>query len=66
MSGPRKIVGGVLLVLAVLVYLGLFTHPAAAPWIRVLLACIAAFVGTQVTLGKRIPGFRRRMRREVD
>ena len=62
MSTPRKIVGGLLLVLGALVYLGLFTHPNAAPWIRVLLSCIAAFVGMQVILGKRLPGFRWRLR----
>jgi uncharacterized membrane protein YjjB (DUF3815 family) len=66
MGTPRKIVGGLLLVLGSLVYLGLFTHPGAAPWARVLLACIIAFVGTQVTLGKRLPGFRWRVRRQVD
>jgi len=62
MSTPRKIVGGVLLVLAALVYLGLFSHAGAAPWIRVVLTCIIAFVGIQVALGKRIPGFRWRAR----
>ncbi|HUE29600.1 MAG TPA: hypothetical protein VMR79_01925 [Verrucomicrobiae bacterium] len=62
MSTPRKFVGGVLLILAGLVYLGVLTHPTAAPWVRVLLSCISAFVGTQVLLGKRIPGFNRRTR----
>ena len=66
MSTPRKIVGGVLLVLAALVYLGVFTHPAAAPWARLLLACIAAFLGIQVLLGKRIPGFHWRTRYQTD
>ena len=66
MSTPRKIVGGLLLVLAALVYLGVFTHAGAAPWARVLLSCIAAFVGTQVLLGKRIPGFHWRTRHEAD
>ena len=66
MSTPRKIVGGMLLVLAALVYLGVFTHPGAAPWARLLLACIAAFLGIQVLLGKRIPGFHWRTRRQTD
>ena len=65
MSRPRKIVGGVLLVLAALVYLGVFTHQGA-PWIRLLLACIDAFLGVQVLLGKRIPGFHWRTRRQTD
>jgi len=65
MNVPRKIIGGLILVLAVLVYLGLLSHPGAAPWTRVLLASIIAFVGTQVTLGKRLPGFRWRTRREI-
>jgi hypothetical protein len=64
MTTPRKIVGGVLLVLAGLVYLGLFTHPTAAPWARVLLTCMLAFVGTQVILGRRLPGFRWRARHQ--
>jgi Na+/H+ antiporter NhaA len=67
MSTPRKIVGGLLLVLAALVYLGLITHPeSAAPWARVLLSCIAAFLGVQVLLGKRIPGFHWRTRHQID
>ncbi len=66
MSTPRKIVGGALLVLAALVYLGVFTHPGAAPWARLLLACIAAFLGIQVLLGKRIPGFHWRTRHQTD
>ncbi len=66
MSTPRKIVGGLLLVLAALVYLGVFTHAGAAPWARVLLSCIAAFFGTQVLLGRRIPGFHWRTRRQTD
>ncbi len=66
MSTPRKIVGGALLVLAALVYLGVFTHPGAAPWARLLLACIAAFLGIQVLLGKRIPGFHWRTRHLTD
>jgi len=66
MSTPRKVVGGLLLVLAVLVYLGLITHPGAAPWARVLLSCIAAFLGIQVLLGKRIPGFHWRTRYQTE
>ena len=66
MSTPRKIVGGALLVLAALVYLGVFTHPGAAPWARLLLACIAAFLGIQVLLGKRIPGFHWRTRHQTE
>ena len=66
MSTPRKIVGGMLLVLAALVYLGVFTHPGAAPWARLLLACIATFLGIQVLLGKRIPGFHWRTRYQTD
>ena len=66
MSTPRKIVGGVLLVLAALMYLGVFTHPDAAPWARLLLACIDAFLGIQVLLGKRIPGFHWRTRHQTD
>ena len=65
MSTPRKIVGGLLLVLAALVYMGVFTHPGA-PWARLLLACIDAFLGVQVLLGKRIPGFHWRTRRQTD
>ena len=65
MSTPRKIVGGVLLVLAALVYMGVFTHPGA-PWARLLLACIDAFLGVQVLLGKRIPGFHWRTRYQTD
>jgi len=66
MSKPRKIVGGALLVLAALVYLGVFTHPGAAPWARLLLACIDAFLGIQVLLGKRIPGFHWRTSHQTD
>jgi len=66
MSTPRKIVGGMLLVLAALVYLGVFTHPGAAPWARLLLACIAAFLGIQVLLGRRIPGFHWRTEHQID
>ena len=66
MNTPRKIVGGLLLVLAALVYLGLFTQPGSAPWVRLLLACIDAFLGVQVLLGKRIPGFHWRTRRQTD
>ena len=66
MSTPRKIVGGVLLVLAALVYMGVFTHPGGAPWIRLLLACVDAFLGVQVLLGKRIPGFHWRTRHQTD
>jgi len=66
MSTPRKIVGGLLLVLAALVYLGVFTQPRSAPWVRLLLACIDAFLGVQVLLGKRIPGFHWRTRRQTD
>ena len=65
MSAPRKIVGGLLLVLAALVYMGVFTHPGA-PWARLLLACIDAFLGVQVLLGKRIPGFHWRTRHQTD
>ena len=66
MSTPRKIVGGLLLILATLVYVGLFSHPGQAPWTRLLLTCIIAFLGIQVTLGKRIPGFRWRTRHQFD
>ncbi len=66
MSTPRKIVGGVLLVLAALVYMGVFTHPSGAPWTRLLLACIDGFLGVQVLLGKRIPGFHWRTRPQTD
>ena len=65
MSTPRKIVGGLLLVLAALVYMGVFSHPGA-PWARLLLACIDAFLGVQVLLGKRIPGFHWRTRHQID
>ena len=65
MSTPRKIVGGLLLVLAALVYMGVFTHPGA-PWARLLLACIDAFLGVQVLLGKRTPGFHWRTRHQTD
>ena len=69
MSTPRKIVGGVLLVLAALVYMGVFTHPGGAPWIRLLLACVAAtpflspalvavFVGPAVTFSPLALGLR--------
>ena len=54
MSTPRKIVD-----------LGVFTHQGA-PWIRLLLACIDAFLGVQVLLGKRIPGFHWRTRHQTD
>src|SRR5206468_814293 len=43
MSTPRKIVGGLLLVLAALVYMGVFTHPGA-PWAGFLLAALGAEV----------------------
>ena len=66
MTIPRTIVGGALLVLAVLVYLGALSHPGAAPWARVLIASIAAFLGTQVLLGKRIPGFHWRTSHQTD
>ena len=65
MSTPRKIVGGLLLVLAALVYMGVFTRPGA-PWARLLLACIDLFLGIQVLLGKRIPGFHWRTRHQTD
>ena len=59
MKTPRYIVGGLLLLLAVLQLLGMRGHAGAALWARVLIMCLTGFIGTQVLQGKRIPGFRR-------
>jgi hypothetical protein len=60
---PRLIVGGVLLTLGLLAILdlpGVHAHGAAIS--QAFIAILAASIGTQVLLGKRIPGFRRRTR----
>ena len=61
---PRMIVGTLLIALAWgVVFTGLTGMTGARPTAGgVLLAIAAAFVGTQVLLGKRIPGFKRRTR----
>ena len=58
---PRLIVGGVLLALGLLAMLNLpGVHPHSAALSQALVAILAASIGTQVLLGKRIPGFRRK------
>ena len=62
MTTPRLIVGAALMLLTVLLLFGLPAHVGSAPWARTLLICAAGGIGTQVLLGKRIPGFRWRTR----
>jgi hypothetical protein len=61
---PRMFVGTLLIALAWgVVFTGLTGMTGARPTAGgVLLAVAASFVGTQVLLGRRIPGFKRRTR----
>ena len=61
MNLPRLIVGGLLLLLAVLELFGMRGHGGAALCARLLIMEVAGFTGVQVALGKRIPGFRRQI-----
>ncbi len=65
MTVPRMIVGGLLLILAGLMFFGLIAHVHVAPWARLLLTLLIAFVCTQVLFGKRLPGFSWRTKREI-
>ena len=56
---PRRIVGGSLLLLAVLCLFGLRGHAPMALAARVLIMEAAGFIGTQVFFGKRLPGINR-------
>jgi hypothetical protein len=47
-----------LLILAGLLLFGLISHVHVAPWARLILTLVVAFVGTQVLFGRRLPGFR--------
>ncbi len=58
MKVPRMIVGVLLLILAGLMLFGLISHVHVAPWARLILTLVVAFVGTQVLFGRRLPGFR--------
>ena len=58
MKVPRMIVGMLLLILAGLLLFGLISHVHVAPWARLILTLVVAFVGTQVLFGRRLPGFR--------
>jgi hypothetical protein len=60
---PRMIVGGLLVAMGVAVFLRL-PGPHSVTWdvARVVIVGALCFVGTQVLLGKRIPGFRKRQR----
>jgi hypothetical protein len=57
---PRHIVGGLLLVLAILCLFGVRGHAGMALAARLMVMEVAGFIGMQVFLGKRIPGFSRR------
>ncbi len=59
---PRSIVGGLLLLLAVLCLFGLRGHAGMGLYGRLLVMMVAGFVGTQVLRGKRLPGFNWRTR----
>jgi hypothetical protein len=59
---PRHIVGGLLLLLAVLCLLGLRGHTRMGLYARLLVMVMAGFDGTQVLRGKRLPGFHWRTR----
>jgi hypothetical protein len=56
---PRHIVGGLLLLLAVLCLLGLRGQAGTALVARFLVMEVAGFIGIQVFLGRRLPGFNR-------
>ena len=56
---PRRIVGGLLLLLAVLCLFGLRGHAGMTLAARVLIMEVAGFIGTQVLLGKRLPRINR-------
>jgi hypothetical protein len=59
---PRHIVGGLLLLLAVLCLFALRGHAGMGLYARLLVMVVAGFDGTQVLRGKRIPGFSLRTR----
>ncbi len=55
---PRMLVGGLLLAMVpLMIFVGL--PGSHAQGVRIVLASILAFIGTQVFLGRRLPGFRR-------
>ena len=54
---PRHVVGGLLLLLAVLCLFALRGHAGIGLYARLLVMLAAGFVGTQVLRGKRLPGF---------
>jgi hypothetical protein len=59
---PRRIVGGLLLLLALFCLFGLRSHEGLAFWARLLVMVAAGFIGGQVWLGERLPGFHWRTR----
>jgi hypothetical protein len=66
MMTPRALMGALLLVQSGLVYSGILTHHGTKTNLaRLVISCIAAFAGTQVLFGRRLPGFRWRARAEA-
>ena len=57
---PRVLVGASLLLLAVVFFIVGVANTTGTPSVaRFLVAMTAAFVGTQMVLGRRVPGMRR-------
>ena len=61
----RSFVGALLICMGVMIFLRMPTYSVAVDVARFVIVSTLTFVGTQVLLGRRLPGFQKRSRRAL-